>query len=153
MIVKRTESGLSWRGQPFKRYDESYVESDAFEAWGKTKKVNMNLSGDMLGLLSIIKVDINTVTIGWTDPVEILKVYNHNTGDTVAKREFFNLSEKELNQLYDSAKPDIEEALEEEAETDRWAKLFATALYAKDKEVDPIKTAIDRMLGGVFDEE
>lgn len=99
MIVERTESGKSVSGKAFKKYSKSYQKSDAFAAFGKSGEVNLTLSGDMLGLLDIVNKTKNTFELGWDDPVENAKAYNHNVGDTLPKREFLGLQKQEIDEL------------------------------------------------------
>ena len=83
-----------------KKYSKAYVESDDFKAFGKSKdEVNMTLTGDMLGLMDVVDVGRDTITIGWNDEDQIGKAFNHITGDTVPARPFFGVSKSELNEL------------------------------------------------------
>jgi len=93
-------------------YSQPYVDSLAFKAAGKSKgKVNMSLSGDMLGLLDIKKIQGNTITIGWNDSEQNPKAYNHMIGDTVPKRPFFGVSNEELKDLKSEFGADVKEAI------------------------------------------
>lgn len=118
-IVNRTESGVGVDGKKLKApYSKDYSESLDFKAFGKSKnKVNMTLTGQMLGSLDIVESKGNSIKIGWDDSEENAKAYNHNTGDTVPKRPFFGVTEKELREIKsefeDKAKAQ-ERALEEE---------------------------------------
>lgn len=107
-IVERTGKGKDVDGNRFTGYDKDYIDSDEFEAWGKSpRKINMELTGDMLGTLDIIDIDGGRVKIGWKDDTEIKKAFNHNTGDTVPKREFFGLTDSQLKQLAEPFAEDI----------------------------------------------
>jgi hypothetical protein len=101
MIVERTQDGKDVKGRNFKPvYSDEYVKSDAFKAFGKKKGVpNLTLTGDMLGLLEPIATSATSFEIGWTDPVENAKAYNHNVGDTLPKRQFLGLQKQELDEL------------------------------------------------------
>lgn len=84
----------------FKKYSKAYTESDDFKAFGKSKnEVNLKLTGDMLGLMDIVDVGKDTITIGWNDEDQVPKAFNHITGDTVPARPFFGVSKSELNEL------------------------------------------------------
>ena len=115
-IVKRTEAGKAIGGKVNlkKPYSKAYVKSTEFKAHGKSKsKINMKLTGDMLGLMDIKKQTGNTITIGWDkSDGQDGKAYNHTVGDTVPKRPFFGLSSKELNDIKKENKSDVKDALE-----------------------------------------
>ncbi len=118
-IRERTESG---RGVKFgddgkarsvnlKKYSKDYIESDDFKAFGKSKdQVNMKLTGDMLGLMDVVDVGKNSITIGWNDDEQIPKAYNHIVGDTVPSRPFFGISKSELNELAKELRLDVRQA-------------------------------------------
>lgn len=100
-IKTRTENGLAIGGKRElkKPYSDAYADSIPFKAAGKSKNnVNMTLTGDMLGLLDVIKESSNTIEIGW-DNDQAPKAYNHNVGDTVPKRPFFGLNKSEIADL------------------------------------------------------
>ena len=81
-------------------YSKAYADSLDFKAAGKKRdKVNMTLTGDMLGLLDIKKVQGNSITIGWDDAEQNGKAHRHMTGDGVPKRPFFGVSNKELKDI------------------------------------------------------
>jgi hypothetical protein len=106
-IVERTEAGVDIYGREFASYDQNYVHSDNFKAFDKTKKVNLTMSGSMLGSMDIIESKGNEIKIGWKDSEENAKAYNHNTGDTVRKRQFFGVSDADLKNLSKEFKPDF----------------------------------------------
>lgn len=120
-IVERTKDGLgvslkddgSGRTVKLKSpYSKTYAKSLEFKAAGKSKNnVNMTLSGQMLSTLDVKKIDGNKITIGWEDAEENAKAFNHVTGDTVPKRPFFGVSNKELREIKKEFMPEIEEAL------------------------------------------
>jgi hypothetical protein len=112
-IKTRTEDGIGFNGKPLKSpYSKTYSDSMEFKAFGKSKsKVNMTLSGDMLGLMDIVEDKGDKITIGWDDPEQNAKAYNHNTGDTVPKRPFFGINNKELYEIIREVRPDIKRAI------------------------------------------
>lgn len=80
-------------------YSEGYADSLQFKAWGKSKnKVNMKLTGGMLGSIEVIDTSGNEIIIGWTDDTENAKAFNHNTGDTLPKRAFFGITEADFKE-------------------------------------------------------
>lgn len=143
-IKTRTEDGLAIGGKRELKspYSNEYAKSLAFKAAGKSKrKVNMSLSGDMLGLLDMINDTKNTIEIGWDDD-QAPKAYNHNTGDTVPKRPFFGLNETEIRELKKQFKSEVVEAakaLEDEgrdAFTERALALLDRVRQSEESEED-----------------
>ena len=121
-IIRRTESGQgisfsdSGKASTLKLkapYSKAYQKSTDFKAFGKSKnKVNMTLTGDMLGLLDIKRQTADTITIGWNkDDDQDAKAYNHNIGDTVPRRPFFGISHTELLKIKADMKSEVKQAL------------------------------------------
>jgi hypothetical protein len=118
LMKERTERGVDIKGKPFKAYSPQYVKSLDFAAAGKSKnKINMTLSGDMLGLLDVVENKKSEIKIGWgSDETENAKAYNHNEGDTLPKRAFFGVTEKELQKLAETFKDDVEKIVDKSLE-------------------------------------
>jgi hypothetical protein len=114
-IRDRTESGVDVAGKRFDSYSKDYKDSDAFKAYGKTNKVNLSQTGDMLQLMDIVNSDGNTIKIGWEDTVENAKAYNHNIGDTVKKRQFFGVTSEDIKKLSKEFKPDLKNSKNDQA--------------------------------------
>ena len=120
-IIRRTESGKAIGGKKDlkKPYSESYAESLDFKAFGKSKnKVNMKLTGDMLGSMDVTEIKGNKITIGFEGDEENAKAFNHNFGDTVPKRPFFGLNKNELTDIKRTFKSELKEALKEQRSGD-----------------------------------
>ena len=109
-IRNRTENGngmsfgASGRGTPVKLkapYSKEYADSLDFKAAGKSRgKVNMTLTGDMLGLMDVTKIEGNSITIGWNDTEESAKAHGHSTGGgNLPRRPFFGVSKSELQEI------------------------------------------------------
>lgn len=99
------------KGKPFAKYSPNYIKSAPFKAFDKSKgEVNLELSGDMLGLMDIVGESRNSVTIGWGDEDQIPKAFNHITGDTVKKRDFFGLTKEDLDSLKSEFLPKVKDA-------------------------------------------
>jgi hypothetical protein len=96
-IRERTsEQGIDVNGRPFKKYSEAYIESDIFQINKDTEKPNLKLTGDMMASIqSNAKITGRVVTIEISDSLNVLKAFNHITGDTVAKRDFFGLKDNQ----------------------------------------------------------
>lgn len=92
-IVERTRKGKSVKGNKFRKLSKAYAE-----AKGSTK-ANLTLDGDMLDELDIVSIKGNKVKISWEDDLQIKKAFNHDTGDTLPKREFLGLTEAELKKI------------------------------------------------------
>jgi len=120
--------GSGGRGTPFNLngvpYSKSYKKSLGFKAEGKkTSPVNMELTGDMLGTMDVVKVEGNKITIGWdSGDNENLKAFNHIKGDTLPKRPFFGLNKKEISDTGRQFKSEVKEAFKVKA--DEGAKAF-----------------------------
>lgn len=78
-------------------YSKTYAESLEFLAAGKSKgDVNMTLTGDMLASIQVQDRGGNKIALYIDGEENTLKAFNHQTGDTVPKRPFFGLVEKDL---------------------------------------------------------
>lgn len=60
-IQKRTKQGLDKDGKPFPKYTKAYTKSQDFKIAGKTSKVDLVLSGDMLDSIELLKNAPKTV--------------------------------------------------------------------------------------------
>jgi phage gpG-like protein len=112
-IVERTQSGQSIEigddgnakfGTLKGPYKKEYVESLEFKAAGKSKgKVNLTLNGDMLSSIDF-RIKGNQIILEIDDEEQILKAFNHNTGDTLPKRPFFGISKSEIKEILEPVK-------------------------------------------------
>jgi hypothetical protein len=108
MIRDRTQKeGTDKNGRGFHPYSDAYKKSLEFEAGGKTGDVNMTLYGDMLNLMDVTHRGSEVSSIGWDDPTQNAKAWNHTTGDTVPKRDFLGLTDKQKAQLSDEFTSDV----------------------------------------------
>lgn len=99
-IIERTQSGADLNGKTFKPYSSEYKESAEYKILKSGGKVNMTLTGNMLGDIDVLSDGPNTIHYGFEDPEEIAKAYRHNTGDAgMPKREFFGVTEGEARDL------------------------------------------------------
>ena len=117
-ILERTESGKSLSGHKFKAYSKEYKDSLDFQAFGKTNRVNMTLTGDMLASIDILKETKDTITIGIAGD-EAPKAFNHQTGDTVPKRRFFGVTKGDTKKAVRDNKNSNVEAPSEDNFVDR----------------------------------
>lgn len=95
---KRVDSGKGYnQGQLKSPYSKVYQSSLDFIAAGKSANdVNMKLSGDMIGSIDILEENGSKITYGLSDDSQIPKAYNHQVGDTLPKREWFGISDREF---------------------------------------------------------
>lgn len=112
-IVERTESGRDVHGKLFEAYSKSYRKSLAFKVFGKSEQVNMKLTGDMLGTMFTV-VENGKLKIKLDGVENNIKAYGHMTGYKghpylagKAKREFFGVTEEELNKIKKDFVPDF----------------------------------------------
>jgi len=110
-------------------YSDEYADSLEFKAHGKSKdKVNMKLTGDMMGLIDVKRQEGNKVTIGWKDKVENNKAYNAVVGDTVPKRPFFGANKSMLKEIKSEFKSDVKDLIK--TKQDEGTKAFNTKVFA-----------------------
>jgi len=64
-IVERTQSGKDKDGKQFKGYSKAYMKSLDFRNAGKSKKVDLQLSGDMLAAIELLREKNGSLTIGF----------------------------------------------------------------------------------------
>jgi hypothetical protein len=99
-IKQRTEKGEDINGETFKGYSKDYRDSLEFKVWkGNKRKPDLTQSGDMLAAMTIIDQNSQSLTFGFADDENNAKAYNHNTGDTVPKREFFGVNSSDLAEI------------------------------------------------------
>lgn len=106
---QRVEDGLGYGRKKLKSpYSKSYASSLNFTAAGKSKNhVNMRLSGDMMSSIDLLDTSGAEITLG-IEGSEAPKAFNHQTGDTVPKREFFGVTKDEIKKyVLDQFKDDI----------------------------------------------
>lgn len=152
-VVERTGKGIDVHGRKFDGpYDPEYVESQEFAAYGKQKsKVNMNLRGEMLGLLDVLSTRGNGIKIGWDEALQNKKAFNHNTGDTVPKREFFGLNRAQLESVGAPFLDEIKKLDQKTVDDDTVAALSALEIFKKVKSSEDAaanQKLLEMMFGG-----
>jgi hypothetical protein len=103
-IKTRSESGKDKNGRAFKRYSKSYKESIDFEIAGKTAKVDLTLSGDMLADLSLLSHKKGSILIGYENGTEenaradgnITGSYGRKSGNIKKARDFLGIQPNKL---------------------------------------------------------
>lgn len=100
MKARTQEKNVDVDGKAFAPYSKAYKDSTVFKLLkGADGDVNLTLTQNMIGDLDLLGETENTIRVGFSDAKEILKAYNHNTGDTVPKRQFFGVTKKEVQEL------------------------------------------------------
>lgn len=107
-IVERTQNGLDKNGAKFKGYSKSYMKSLDFKNAGKSKSVDLQLSGDMLAALELLNDKNGKIVIGYkrgtteNDKAEgnILGSYGGDP-DPRKARDFLGIDKKKLKELID----------------------------------------------------
>ena len=107
-IIQRTERGLAPNGKPFDKYSTAYTKSLIFDAAGKSKTtVNLKLTGEMLGTLTVLDVSGSEVKLGWEDSLNNAKAFGHMSGmeghpvldGVTPARRFFGITESEAKDI------------------------------------------------------
>lgn len=106
-IVERSDQGLDKKGNPFPKYSKGYIKSLDFKNAGKSDNVNLQLSGDMLAAIKLLKHSNGELVVGFekgtkeNDKAEgnILGTYGQPTPIRGKKRDFLGLESKKLREL------------------------------------------------------
>lgn len=108
-IVDRTQKGIDRRGRRFPGYSESYIDSLDFKIGGKSPgKVDLQLSGDMMAAIALLKDRRDRLEIGFrmSDDEEnaraegnILGTYGQDKPIRGKKRDFLGLTKTELKRI------------------------------------------------------
>lgn len=101
-------------------YSKEYSESLEFQVAGKSRgDVNMKLTGDMLDSIEVLDFDGEVLTVG-IEGEQAPKAHGHMTGKNgqvpKMKREFFGLTEKELDAILGNYETRIEALKERQTE-------------------------------------
>jgi len=113
-IVARTKQGKDKEGNTFAPYSKSYKESLDFKIGGKSSKVNLTLSGDMLDSIELLRNGPKT-EIGYraSSPERgkaegnILGTYG-NPSPVAPPRDFLGISPEELSKILKNYTPKSE---------------------------------------------
>lgn len=102
-IVERTQSGKDKNNQNFPGYSKAYKNSLDFKIAGKTSKVDLTLSGDMLTSIQVLNHKNGELTVGFdrSDSENNAKATGHITGvygnsNKVKKRDFLGITNGDL---------------------------------------------------------
>lgn len=122
-ILERTAEGFDKKGKKFPGYSDKYIDSLDFSLAGKTKTVNLNLSGEMLGAIEVLDVDKNgeiTIGIPADDTFNngkaegnIKGTYGQDKPIRGKKRDFMGISRKDLKEITNKYKINNQENRDE----------------------------------------
>jgi len=106
-IRKRTAKGLDKNNKPFPKYSKSYTTSAEFKMAGKSKKVNLEFTGDMMDELEPLKDSKGVITIGYEKGSDligrvtgnILGTYGNDKPLRGKKRDFLGISKGDLKTI------------------------------------------------------
>ena len=131
LIQDRTIAGYDVTGKKFTRYTEEYAK----EKGVSRNSVDLFLKGNMLESIGRrkSKEKANTVFIQMKKGLQTKKSFNHDTGDTLPRREFFGITKKEAEDIAKEIKS-LTEAKEERRVTLADLQLAAAALLATEDE-------------------
>ena len=140
-------------GNSFTPYSAEYAE----EKGVSRNDVDMFLEGDMLESMSSQDVSKNQIKVKIQSGVETLKAFNHNTGDTLPKRQFFGLTNDQAQFIANDIKDrfgleEAEEEGEEEVTAQTLRDLFPGA-FGTTTTATTATFTLDQLFGGLFDDQ
>ncbi|MDH3324133.1 MAG: hypothetical protein OEL89_00680 [Candidatus Peregrinibacteria bacterium] len=109
IIIERTSRSKDVNGEKMQGYSKSYRQSEDFKLYGKTSKVDMTMRGDMLEAIDKIKESSETITLGFDDELQRKKAANHNGGFTVPQRQFFGVTQDDIDKVKKKFKNDLKD--------------------------------------------
>lgn len=107
-IVERTDQGKDKNGRSFPGYSESYKKSLDFKIAGKSAgDINLQLSGDMLAAIKLLKANKGSLEIGFDRGTEenaradgnIRGTYGSDSPNPRKARDFLGITDKELSRI------------------------------------------------------
>jgi hypothetical protein len=111
-IVERTTQGKDKDGKRFAGYSKAYKDSLDFKVAGKSGKVDLQLSGDMLAAIKALDVTRRSITIGFEPDSDenakadgnIRGTYGDSNPIPGKARDFLGITERELAKIIDYVK-------------------------------------------------
>lgn len=106
-IINRSKDGKDKNNQAFPKYTSDYKKSFDFKLAGKSSKVNLTLSGEMLNALEVLDTKNGEITIGIPKDDDfnnakaegnIKGTYGQKTS-TGKKRDFMGISRSDLTEI------------------------------------------------------
>lgn len=137
-ILKRTAQGKDKNNKDFPGYSDSYIDSLDFSLAGKSPgKVNLNLSGEMLGSIEVLDIGTDgqiTIGIPADDSLNNAKAEGNIKGtygqkkSTGKKRDFLGITRSDLKDITSQFKINNKE--EREKTANRVAELLTATQLA-----------------------
>ena len=114
-IVNRTQDGIDKKGSSFVAYSKSYKSSTVFDIYGKSKQVNLTLTGSMLSSVDSI-ISREKIIIYFNDDEDAAKAHGHiNGSNNLPKRDFFGLPPKVIDDIYKESVKDYRSGSRDES--------------------------------------
>lgn len=137
-LQKRAKSGKGKDGKKFPKYSDAYKKSLAFKIGGKSSKVNLTLSGDMLDSIDHISDNVGEIKIGLEDGDEdegkaegnIRGTYGQKKGNRSMARDFLAMSKTEVDRILNRY------PIKDEEKRKKSLSEYASMLTAFKKKVD-----------------
>lgn len=109
-IIERSKKGNGSDGEKFPGYSDSYKKSLDFKIAGKSSKVDLTLSGEMLDSLEVLSAKKGKIVIGFEKGSDmnaraegnILGSYGQSKPNPSKARNFMELSNNELSKIIKS---------------------------------------------------
>ena len=124
-VRQRSESGLDKNNKAFPKYSKAYKESLDFNNAGKTSKVDLTLSGDMLIDLDILSNRSDKIVIGYEKGTEenskadgnVRGTYGKSSPIPGKKRDFMGITKTDYNNIVRGVRSRYGEDLEDGTDT------------------------------------
>lgn len=136
-IVKRTVTeSVDKNGNPLPKYSKGYTKSLDFKNAGKTEKVDLTLSGDMLGTMDLVRHSSGLLRIGYGRGHDergkaegnILGTYGKSSPIKGKQRDFLGINKSEIDNIVSNYPLDDKEKLNEQIEETKSTISFADLL-------------------------
>lgn len=107
-VQERTRKGLDVNHDSFVKYSKSYKDSLDFKIAGKSSRVNLEQTGDMVGTIDILNHGRGFITIGFekgSEENDKAAWMQENTQPGFPKRKFLGITQKDLKEIIESTPP------------------------------------------------
>ncbi len=97
-IQDRTDKGRDVNNNPFPGYSDDYIDSRDFQIAGKTKRVNLQQTGDTIASIELLSHGVGFITIGFdSGSFENDKAVWLQRSDNGVSRKFLGLTNDDLD--------------------------------------------------------
>jgi hypothetical protein len=96
-MIKRTLASKDKKGENFKEYSQSYINSTKFKIYkGRSKKVNLKLTGEMQASIDVLSTENNIISIYFDNNEDTAKAEGHVKGaNYLPVRDFWGLPDED----------------------------------------------------------